>query len=291
MTSGKDCTVASKQREAKPAGLAALAGAPGVSAAPLLSVTQHQALAEDGFLRLTGVIPPETLPALQALFDRSVLPSEQWPVPRGRDWRHALLDLEPAIQALCRQPLLLAAAGALIGERFFLAQVEGREPLGGGGHQLLHRDFCGQRPGDTAQVLVFLDDYGPANGATRLVPASHRPASAANANTADACTVNANAGSSDAGASTATLGSGAGGSTPVPDEAEAAAIQLSGKAGDALIFDADLLHAASRNHSGARRRTLLLSYQSEMLYAQHLQTAALRQVRMDCRERFEPVVS
>ncbi len=239
---------------------------------PLLSVRQQQALARDGFLLLTGAIPPETLPALQALFDRSVLPAEQWPVPRGHDWRHALLDLEPAIQTLCRLPLLLAAAGALIGERFFLAQVEGREPLGGGGHQLLHRDFCGQRPGDTAQVLVFLDDYGPANGATRLVPASHRPASAADA-------------------STATLGSGAGGSTPVPAEAETAAIQLSGKAGDALIFDADLLHAASRNHSGARRRTLLLSYQSEALYAQHLQTAALRQVRMDCRERFEPVVS
>lgn len=79
------------------------------------------------------------------------------------------------IQAVCRLPQLLAVVGELIGERFFLAQVEGREPLPGGGHQQLHRDLSAQRPGDIANAMVYFDDYGPDNGATRIVPSSHRP--------------------------------------------------------------------------------------------------------------------
>lgn len=53
-------------------------------------------------------------------------------------------------------------------------------------------------------------------------------------------------------------------------------------------FDADLVHAGSLNHSGARRRSILISYLAEPLYASHLQTRALRGVSMDCQERFEP---
>lgn len=59
-------------------------------------------------------------------------------------------------------------------------------------------------------------------------------------------------------------------------------------AGDILVLDADLVHAASRNGSGARRRTLLISHFGEPLYAAHLETLQLRSVRMDISERFEP---
>ena len=73
------------------------------------------------------------------------------------------------------------------------------------------------------------------------------------------------------------------------DLAEAwAAIDRVVDAGDILVFDADLVHAGSLNHSGARRRSILISYLAEPLYASHLQTRALRGVSMDCQERFEP---
>lgn len=215
----------------------------------------RDALQRDGYVLLRGAVPSDWLDALRATFDSSVLPSHAWPVPRGHGWRHALLDLDPTVQAVCRLPAVLAAAGALIGERFFLAQVEGREPLQGAGHQGLHRDLSAERRGDTVNALAFFDDYGPDNGATRLVPGSHRPA------TRDA---------------------------PLDPADEARAVQLSGHAGDILVFDADLLHAASLNPSGARRRSILFGFFAEPRHAAHLATAHLRNVRMATEERFDP---
>ena len=209
----------------------------------------------DGYALLRGAIPPEWLDHLRDAFDAGVTPSAQWPVPRGADWRHSMLDLDPKVQAVCRLPSLLATVGALIGERFFLAPVEGREPLAGGGQQGLHRDLSANRPGDTVNVLAFFDDFGPANGATRLVPGTHRPAQ---------------------------------GEPPPNDEDDSRSLQLTGTAGDILVFDADLLHAGSLNSTGARRRSILIGYFAEPRYAAHLATAHLRNVRMDTTERFDP---
>jgi hypothetical protein len=219
-------------------------------ATPVDAHPDAQALHADGFVLLRGVIPADWLDALRAAFDAAVLPNDQWPVPRGVDWRHALLDDQSLILDVCRLPEVLAAAAELIGERFFLAQVEGREPLAGGGHQGLHRDFSALRPGDTALAIAFLDDYGPANGATRVVPGSHRLAS-------------------------------------FDFEDVAAAVQLSGRAGDVLVFTADLVHAGSLNASGGRRRSLLATYFAAPVHASHLATAALRNVRMPA-AWFEP---
>ncbi|WP_277372615.1 phytanoyl-CoA dioxygenase family protein [Pseudomonas sp. AA-38] len=216
---------------------------------------ERERLHRDGYTLLRQAIAPEWLDGLRDAFDAGVKPADQWPVPRGTDYRHSLLDDDPSVQAVCRLPQVLAVVGALIGERFFLAQVEGREPLAGRGHQRLHRDLSAQRPGDIANALAYFDDYGPDNGATRLVPGSHRPLP---------------------------------GAPEVDFDDESAVIQLAGRAGDILLFDVDLLHAGSLNPSGARRRSILISYFSANLYESHLQSMALRGVRMDTRERFTP---
>lgn len=212
-------------------------------------------LHRDGYALLRGAIPAEWLDGLRAAFDAGVTPSEGWAVPRGPGWRHSMLDLDPGVRNVCRLPQLLAVAGALIGERFFLAQVEGREPLAGAGHQGLHRDLSAERPGDTVSALAFFDDYGPWNGATRLIPGSHRPAP---------------------------------GAPPIGAEDEARAVQMEGAAGDVLVFDADLLHASSLNPSGARRRSILIGYFAEPRHASHLETAHLRSIRMPSTEWFAP---
>lgn len=215
----------------------------------------HDQLHHDGYALLRRAIPADWLDDLRATFDAGVKPPDQWPVPRSADWRHSLLDLDARVQAVCRLPAMLAVAGGLIGERFFLSQVEGREPLAGGGHQPLHRDLSGQRPGDSVNAIAYFDDYGPGNGATRIVPGSHRAEP---------------------------------GAPPFDFNDESRSVQLSGAAGDILVFDVDLVHAGSRNLTGARRRSVLIGYFAEPLYASHLKTVNLRNVRMDTTERFEP---
>lgn len=215
----------------------------------------REQLHRDGYALLRQAIPADWLGELRAAFDAGVKSSDQWPVPRNVDWRYSLLDLDPRVQAVCRLPVMLAVAGELIGERFFLSQVEGREPLAGGGHQPLHRDLSGQRPGDTVNAIAYFDDYGLGNGATRIVPGSHR----------------------------AELGA-----PPFDFKDESRSVQLSGSAGDILVFDADLVHAGSLNPTGERRRSILIGYFAEPLYASHLETVNLRNVRMDTTGRFDP---
>ncbi len=198
-----------------------------------------------GYVLLPGAVPDALVRSAVAAFEAGYLPSDQWPTPRDQDWRLAQVDLDPTIQAICRLPKLLEAAGQLIGAPFFLMQVDGRDPLQGNRLQPLHRDAEGAaRP--FAIAMVFLDDYGPDNGATRLVPRSHRGAS------------------------------------------DAEPLVLSGRAGDVAVMDANLLHGATINASGAPRRSLLVTYADARLREELAPTEPLRGVRKDTSEVFAP---
>jgi hypothetical protein len=210
-----------------------------------LAADQAAALTRDGYLLLRGGVPESWREALRAAFDAGVGTGDQWAVPRGPGWRHALVDLDPTVQRTCRLPPLLAAAAGMLAGPFFLAQVEGREPLRDGGQQPLHRDGVGTK---AVAALVFLDAYGPDNGATRVVP-RHLDCDE-------------------------------------PDEA--LSLIIAGEAGDILVFDADLPHGATRNRSGARRRSLLLSFMPERVREAQESCRALRNVRMDTSEVFVP---
>lgn len=205
-------------------------------------------LYRDGCVLLRGAVPEGWREALRSAFDAGETPSEAWPAPRGVDWRHALVDLDPTIQRTCRLPALLAATYALIGGPFFLGQVEGREPRPGGGFQGLHRDGAGET--GVVSALVYLDDYSPENGATRILRGSH------------------------------------GGEPAATPEADTRSEVLSGKAGDILVFDANLLHGATRNISGARRRSLLVTYAAIEQRQAWEATRAIRSVRMSTEEVF-----
>ena len=204
------------------------------------------ALDRNGFATLSGAVPPDWLTPLRATFEAGFVPSDRWPVMRGRDWRHAMVDTDPLVQQLCRLPLLIAAVRHMLPAPFFLAQVEGRDPCQNNAVQPLHRDGAGMG-GQVAAAMVWLDAYDAANGATRIVPGSHKGDAAAD---------------------------------------EAAAVVLAGGAGDILLFAPDVLHGATSNSSGAPRRALLLTYADTALRDAFGQTAALRGVRMACDEDF-----
>jgi hypothetical protein len=209
-------------------------------------------LDRDGFLLMRGAIPADWLAPLRAAFESGELPSPQWPVPRGLDWRHALLDLDPTVQRVCRLPRLLAGAHHILRRPFFLTQVEGREPRAGGGAQPLHRDAPVAGVVEMVSALAFLDPFGPRNGATRVAPGTH-----------------------------------GGPGLAVAGDDHPPTIVTEGEAGDVLLFNIDLLHGATKNSSGAPRRSLLITYAIAAMLDDHRRTRALRGVRMETEEMFE----
>jgi hypothetical protein len=218
-----------------------------------LDAENARRLDEDGYLLLRGLISTSWIEPLRIAFEAGVLESHERPVPRGNDWRHALLDLDPTVRHVCRLPTMLAAVRHALRSPFFLAQVEGREPRHGGGSQLLHRDGSATDSPEAFSALVFLDSFGPENGAARIVPGTHRGEGIKESGGAD----------------------------------HPRARLTTGNPGDVLLFDSNLLHGATCNVSGTPRRSLLICYAPETLRSNYHQTRAMRAVRMESDEVFD----
>ena len=127
---------------------------------------------------------------------------------------------------LAEHPVMSGLLAALLGT--YHVDVHGREPGERAGAQGLHAD---RPPGrihdvDGITVLWALDDFTDASGATRVVPRSHRGASAVPRGLAQP-------------------------KVRHPDE-----VVVTGRPGDALVLDAHVWHSGRENTSGARRRAV-----------------------------------
>jgi len=131
--------------------------------------------------------------------------------------------------ALVEQPRIKELLVATLGN--FEVTVHGRDPGRGAGSQGLHADCPPGRPHhvDSLTLIWMLDALTAENGATRVVPRSHRGAAAVPRDLAQP-------------------------DTHHPDE-----VVIVGQPGDVLVFDAHLWHSGRRNDNGARRRVVQMT--------------------------------
>jgi len=197
-----------------------------------LAPAETDALDRDGYIILRNAIRADILESLRAQFEAAVVAPDKWPAPRERDTRHAMLDENEDVRGVCLAPRVLAALHRLFGQRFFLADVQGRDPRPNGGYQKLHRDWPeGACATELVVGLAFIDPFSKDNGATRLVPGTHGDRGGMN--------------DLDRYAQCH------------PDE-----VVVEGEAGDFLLFHGHLGHSGMRNISGAPRRTLQIGYRA-----------------------------
>jgi ectoine hydroxylase-related dioxygenase (phytanoyl-CoA dioxygenase family) len=145
----------------------------------------EQALADldrDGYAVVESIIPPDQAAQVRAglreLLDRT---------PTGRnDFEgfktrriYALFAKTRAFDALAVHPLLLGALDATLGKSYQLSAPTGIEIWPGEKAQVLHTDdgiypLPRPHPEVVLNSMWALDDFTEANGATRVVPGSHR---------------------------------------------------------------------------------------------------------------------
>ncbi|MFC5651243.1 phytanoyl-CoA dioxygenase family protein [Paenibacillus solisilvae] len=74
-------------------------------------------------------------------------------------------------------PKILAAVYHVIGREFKVSAMNGRDAVPGFGHQDLHADWGGRMDNEPYNVAIsiwMLDDFTAENGATRVVPGTHK---------------------------------------------------------------------------------------------------------------------
>lgn len=180
-------------------------------------------LLDVGYVVIPSVLDQHDVEALRAAFP---------PAAPGSTLHLEIDDETPHVElwrGLADRPTVATLLRETLGDHEI--RLHGRDPGMGAGEQGLHADLPPGRVHDIdALTLIWmLDGLTPENGATRVVPRSHRGAAAVPRHLAQP-------------------------GTSHPDE-----VLIVGRPGDVLIFDAQLWHSGRRNDDGARRRVIQMT--------------------------------
>jgi hypothetical protein len=143
----------------------------GVNIAPLSS-GEKQALDEQGYLILPKTIGPAWLEQLRKAFEQTAGNQQS-----GTRHLKDLFNNGVVFEGIYTHPKVLAAVYHILRCPFRVGQLSGRDPLPGYGQQGLHADWLPRVPSEPFRIVTalwLLDDFTPDNGATRLVPGTHR---------------------------------------------------------------------------------------------------------------------
>ena len=156
-----------------------------------LSAAEKRTLDEDGYLPLPGMLTPAQVQALRTRLQEL---EEEEGEEAGKEVHQEagtarlanLVNKDPIFDLIWTNPKVLAAMSHVLDGDLKLSSLNSRASLPGHGMQALHCDGSLSLPGfevsteDGSQrfyacnSIWLLSDFTPENGATRLVPGSHR---------------------------------------------------------------------------------------------------------------------
>lgn len=206
-----------------------------LGAAPsVLSVDEQRVLDRDGYLVLPGILTADQVAAMTTVLDaladeegeRAGTEVHQEP---GTVRLSNLVNKWDGFDICFSHPRVLSGISQVLGGELKLSSLNYRSALPGSGLQALHCDWSGPvAAGDfhVCNSIWLLDDFSPANGATRVVPGSHKWEKTPQQTMEDA-------------------------SAPHPDE-----VVLTAPAGTVVIFNSHTWHGGTLNRSPLPRRGL-----------------------------------
>jgi hypothetical protein len=204
----------------------------GVTEATLAAETAER-LDRDGFAPLPGILNQAQLAAIRArLAELLAAEGDQAGIEvhqeAGTDRLADLVNKGEMFWPCFTEPLVLACMAHVLGD-FKLSSLNFRAALPGHGRQNLHTDWGGPvEPGDyhVCNSIWLVDDFTASNGATRVVPGSHRAGTVPRMALADPA-------------------------APHPDE-----VLVTGATGTVVVFNSHLWHGGTQNHSDRPRRAM-----------------------------------
>lgn len=180
-------------------------------------------LDEQGFVVLDDVLDATAVARIASLFDAGTDATGTLHIPLGNEITAPLIE----------HPRVLECVRHILKHDFGVQHISGRNPLPGFGLQGLHTDWY-FNPGDgtylVATALWVLDDFTLTNGATRVIPGSHRNSAQLPKQLRQP-------------------------EAHHPDEQLVLA-----KAGSVLVFNGHLWHSGTRNQSKGPRRIVQCQY-------------------------------
>jgi ectoine hydroxylase-related dioxygenase (phytanoyl-CoA dioxygenase family) len=141
-----------------------------------LTASERQSLDEDGYLGLESIVESKRVKAMRTRLQELLAVTQQ--DHAGTLIVGGLLE-EEVFDAAWLHPPVLAAVRHVLGDQYRLTGVWARGLRPGHGQQALHVDWGGQGvPGVwyACHAICALVDFTRENGATRVVPGSHRNA-------------------------------------------------------------------------------------------------------------------
>lgn len=193
-----------------------------LSLGQLLSQTEVQLVNK----RIDELIVLEGKDAGSELFDSKYI---RHPKEEGADRLANLVNKGAIFDIFYTHPKVLAAIEAVLGNQFKLSSLNYRAAKPGQGLQKLHVDYGNSVPDGGYKVcntIWLLDDFTMHNGATRIVPGTHKSKHLPKEAMSDT-------------------------SLPHPDE-----ILIQGQAGSVFLFNSHVWHGGTNNSTAKYRRSI-----------------------------------